>query len=214
MAGAADTEAILHRYLEELYAWNRRINLTTVPADDAERRHLGEARRLLETAGPQPGARVADIGSGSGVPGLVLAILRPDLEVTLIESDRRRAGFLVHAAAICACRRTAVLARRAEEVGHDPAHRAGYDLAVSRATAAAPALCELALPLLRVGGRLLALVTDAAADAEHAAAAARSCGGSPPSQAAPGVLSVVKIAPTPERFPRRPGVPARRPLLG
>ena len=143
---ATDADARLARYLDELYLWNRRVNLTAVPRAQAESRHTGEARRLLAAAEPARDARVVDIGAGGGVPGIVMAILRPDLHLTLVEADRRRAGFLIHVAAVCACSRVTVVSRRAEELGHDPAHRGRYDVAVSRATAAAPALCELALP--------------------------------------------------------------------
>ena len=210
----AETAVRLRRYLDELYLWNRRINLTSVPREQAESRHTGESRRLLGELGATGGLRLVDIGSGGGIPGLVIAILRPDLRVTLVEADRRRAGFLLHAAALCSCAGVEVVAARAENVGHDPAHREGYDLAVSRAAAPAPVLCELALPLLRAGGRLVALVGDAATEAEAAAYAAGACGGGQPVATAPGILSVTKVAPTPERFPRRPGVPARRPLMG
>jgi 16S rRNA (guanine527-N7)-methyltransferase len=211
---AVPAEPRLLRYLDELYRWNQRINLTSISREEAQSRHLAEARRLLVHAAPAPGARVADIGAGGGVPGLVMAILRPDLRVTLIESDRRKAGFLVHVAAVCECPQVTVEPRRAEEVGHDPAHRDAYDLAVSRATASAPVLCELALPLLHAGGRLLALVADAEADARIAAAAASACGGGMPAALAPGILSITKVAPTPELYPRRAGMPARRPLHG
>ena len=211
--GAA-ADARLVRYLDELYLWNRRINLTTVPRAEADRRHVGEARRLLLAMAPAPGDRVIDIGAGGGVPGLVMAILRPDLHLTLVEADRRRAAFLLHAAAICDCAQLTVVPRRAEDVGRDPAHRGRYDVAVSRATAAAPALCELALPLLRTGGRLLALVSDAESDARAAAAAAAACGGGPPLALASGILEVTKVTPTPDTFPRRPGVPTRHPLVG
>jgi 16S rRNA (guanine527-N7)-methyltransferase len=211
---AIQAEPRLLRYLDELYRWNQRINLTSIPREEAESRHLAEARRLLVHAAPAPEARVVDIGAGGGVPGLVMAILRPDLRVTLIESDRRKAGFLLQAAAVCECPQVRVDPRRAEEVGHDPAHREAYDLAVSRATASAPVLCELALPLLHAGGRLLALVADAEADAGIAAAAASACGGGMPAALAPGILSITKVAPTPELYPRRAGMPARRPLHG
>jgi 16S rRNA (guanine527-N7)-methyltransferase len=211
---AIQAEPRLLRYLDELYRWNQRINLTSIPREEAESRHLAEARRLLVHAAPAPGARAVDIGAGGGVPGLVMAILRPDLRVTLIESDRRKAGFLLQAAAVCECPQVRVDPRRAEEVGHDPAHREAYDLAVSRATASAPVLCELALPLLHAGGRLLALVADAEADAGIAAAAASACGGGMPAALAPGILSITKVAPTPELYPRRAGMPARRPLHG
>ena len=212
-ADGAETADRLRLYLDELYRWNRRVNLTSVPREQAESRHADEARRLLDELDAANGLRLVDIGSGAGIPGLVIAILRPDLRVTLVEADRRRAGFLLHAAALCSCSGVEVVAARAESVGRDPAHREGYDLAVSRAAAPAPVLCELALPLLRVGGRLVTLVGDAASDAEAAAFAAIACGGEQPVALAPGILSVRKAVPTPERFPRRPGVPGRRPLM-
>ena len=208
----AQIDGRLQRYLDELYRWNRRVNLTAIPPEEAPTRHIGEARGLLTQAAPSSGARVVDVGAGGGVPGLVLAILRPDLEVTLIEADRRKAGFLLHAAALCECPRVVVLPRRAEEVGRDPDHRAAYDLAVSRATAPAAVLCELALPLLRIGGRLLALVGDASADVDDAAMAASACGGGIPSAVTAGMLSVTKLTATPGLYPRPVGVPARRPL--
>jgi 16S rRNA (guanine527-N7)-methyltransferase len=202
----------LERYLDELYRWNERINLTRVPRAEARRRHLGETQALLAAAAPGRGASVVDVGSGAGVPGLVMAILRPDLRLTLVESDRRSAAFLVHAAALCGAAHLSVLPRRAEEVGRDPAHRERHDLAVSRAAAPAPVLCELALPLLRVGGRLLALVADPAGDAQRAAPAATRCGGGAPAALGAGILAVPKVAATPLEYPRRPGVPARHPL--
>jgi 16S rRNA (guanine527-N7)-methyltransferase len=207
-------ETRLHRYLEELYRWNRRVNLTAIPQEEAETRHVGETGRLLAATAPALGARVVDIGAGGGVPGLVMAILRPDIHVTLVEADRRKAGFLLHAAAVCGCVQVAVLPRRAEEVGHDPAHRGTYDLAVSRAAAPVPVLCELALPLLRTGGRLVALVAAAEAEGRSATPAAATCGGGAPVILAPGILAITKVAPTPDRFPRRSGLPARRPLGG
>ena len=204
---------VIRRFLDELYRWNERVNLTTVPRSEADERHAGESRRLLDLAAPARGASVVDLGSGGGVPGLVIALLRPDLTVTLVESDRRKAGFLVHAAGVCEAGNVRVEDRRAEELGHDPAHREHYDLAVSRALASGPALCELALPLLRTGGRLLALSGDAEAEAAASAVAAARCGGGPPHALAPGVLAVEKVAPTPADLPRRVGLPQRRPLV-
>lgn len=203
---------ILERYLDELYRWNERINLTTVTRDDAWQRHIGESERLLAVATPALRVRCADIGSGGGIPGLVIAILRPDLRVTLIESDQRKAGFLAHAAAVCECAGVEVVSARAEEVGQDPAHRGHYDLVTSRATASSPVLTELALPLLPVGGRMAVLVTDAAEEARVCRTAADVCGGAAPTAMAPTVLVVEKVAATPETYPRRVGVPRRKPL--
>ena len=206
-----DQHELLASYLRELDVWNRRLNLTTVAAADAWRRHFGESLDLLHAAAISPGADVIDVGSGGGVPGVVVAIARPDLRVSLLEADTRKCGFLVHVAGLLGLDTVSVIDRRAEVAGHDPELRERFDVALSRAAAPAPVLCELALPLVRVGGRLTALVADATAAAIAAGTAATLCGGGPP-QAADGVLTVAKIAPTPERYPRRAGAPARRPL--
>ena len=199
-------------YLDELYRWNRRLNLTRVPRHQAWARHVAESRSLLEIAAPSTGASVVDIGSGAGLPGVPIAVLRADLEVTLLDADARRAGFLVHVCGVLGLDRVRVVTDRAETAGHDPAMREHFDLAVSRATAAAAALCELALPLVRVGGRLVALVGDAASDAHSARRAAELCGGGPPQALSPSLLGVDKHGRTPGQYPRRAGMPARRPL--
>ena len=136
----------------------------------------------------------------------------PDLQVTLLESDVRKGGFLVHVAGLLGLTSVTVETIRAEEAGHRHGMREAFDLATSRAAAPPAALCELALPLLRVGGSLCALVTDAPAALESCAAAASACGGGPPDAPAPGLLRVGKIAPTSPEYPRRAGVPSRRPL--
>jgi 16S rRNA (guanine527-N7)-methyltransferase len=169
--------------------------------------HLGAALTLV------------DVGSGAGLPGIPLKIARPELEVTLIEADQAKAAFLVHACAMLRLENVAVVARRVEEAGHDPALREKFDVAVARALAPLPVLVELCLPLVRVGGRLLAQKTTD----EDPAAAARAIdllGGNlsevlaAPSEArAAGTVAVIdKVRPTPAQYPRRSGVPARKPL--
>jgi 16S rRNA (guanine527-N7)-methyltransferase len=158
---------------------------------------------------------VVDVGSGGGMPGIPLKILRPDLEVTLIESDQRKAAFLVHAAATLGLD-LEVVAERAEDTGRGP-RRETFDLAVSRALAAMPVVAELCLPLVRVGGRLLAMK----GEVEDCDEATRLLGGgrpetlAAPSAARPnGVLvRIDKLTATPDEFPRRAGTPARRPLV-
>jgi 16S rRNA (guanine527-N7)-methyltransferase len=170
--------------------------------------HLGSSRRLV------------DVGSGGGLPGLALKIARPDLELTLIEANHRKAAFLQHAAAVLGLEGVEVVARRAEEAGRDSAYRDHFDAAVARALAPMPVLVELCLPLVRVGGRLLAMKAAAEAEVEAALPAIAKLGGELVAiEAAPTairergqVVVVAKIAPTPDEFPRRIGVPARRPL--
>ena len=164
--------------------------------------HIGEARTLV------------DVGSGGGMPGLPLKIARPDLEVTLVEADRRKAAFLVHAAASLGLD-VRVVPERAETAAHGPL-RESFDLVTCRALAPMPVLAELCLPFARVGGRLLAMKTTG----EEISGAFELLGGGPPEVVpAPtaahdrGALVVVpKLAPTPPAYPRRPGIPARKPL--
>ena len=169
--------------------------------------HLGEADRVV------------DVGSGGGLPGLPLKIARPALTVTLVEADQAKAAFLVRACAALGLHDVEVLARRAEDVGRDPLYRESFDVAVARALAPMPVLAELCLPLVRVGGRLLAQKTETE-DLDAANRAIDALGGAmnrvvaAPSEARRSgtVVIVDKIRPTPPAYPRRPGVPARRPL--
>src|SRR5947209_16672968 len=120
--------------------------------------HLGEARRVV------------DVGSGGGLPGLPLKITRPELEMSLVEADNKKAAFLVRACAELGLKGVDVINLRAEEAGRDPRYRQAFDAAVARAVAPMRVLAELCLPLVRVGGRLLAQKTEA----EDVAAAARA----------------------------------------
>ena len=143
----------------------------------------------------------------------MIAILRPDLSVTLIESDRRKSGFLIHVAGLLGLSGVTVEALRAEDAGHRDGMRERFDLATSRATAPPPVLCELALPLLRVGGTpVRAGRRRAGGMLAPCAAAASACGGGAPEAPTSGVLRVRKVAPTPDRYPRRPGTPNRHPI--
>ena len=169
--------------------------------------HLDDAKTLV------------DVGSGGGLPGLPLKIVRPDIAVTLVEADSGKAAFLVQACARLGLTDVEVLARRAEDVGHDARYRESFDVAVARALAPLPTLVELCLPLVRIGGKLLAQKTDK----EKVGAAERALrllGGSldavsaaPSTARAAGTVVVIsKTAATPAIYPRRPGVPARKPL--
>jgi 16S rRNA (guanine527-N7)-methyltransferase len=172
---------------------------------------------LLEHLGG--GIRLVDVGSGAGLPGLPLKIARPELAVTLVEADQAKAAFLIQTCARLGLEGVEVVARRAEEVGHEPRYREAFDLAVARALASMPVLVELCLPLVRIGGRLLAQKTDRE-DVTAAARAIDTLGGSLravlPARSgirdAGTVVIVDKLLPTPSSYPRRSGVPAKKPL--
>jgi len=169
--------------------------------------HLGDAKRLV------------DVGSGGGLPGLPLKIARPELAVTLVEADSGKAAFLVQACARLGLLDVEVVARRAEEVGHDARYRESFDVAVARALAPLPVLVELCLPLVRMGGNLLAQKTDkeevpaAQRAIELLGGALQSVSPAPSTARATGTIVVIaKVGPTPSKYPRRSGVPARKPL--
>jgi 16S rRNA (guanine527-N7)-methyltransferase len=169
--------------------------------------HLGTAKSVV------------DVGSGAGLPGLPLKIARPDLSVTLVEADQRKAAFLVQACAALGLKDVDVVAMRAEEAGHDPRYREAFDVAVARALAPMPVLAELCLPFVRLGGRLLAqkTATDDMASVQHAidvmGGALLEVISAPSVARRKGTVVVIeKVRPTPAAYPRRPGVPSRRPL--
>jgi 16S rRNA (guanine527-N7)-methyltransferase len=178
---------------------------------------IADSLVLLQHLGE--GEKVVDVGSGGGLPGLPLKIARPSLSVTLVEADQAKAAFLVRACAALGLRDVQVLARRAEEVGRDRLYRESFDVAVARALAPMPVLVELCLPLVRVGGRLLAQKTETE-DVDGAARAIDLLGGAlnrvagaPSAARSFGTVVIVdKVRPTPAAYPRRPGVPSRRPI--
>ena len=153
--------------------------------------------------------RVADVGSGGGLPGIPLKLAMPELRIGLVESDQRKADFLRDAVAALDLGDVEVDSRRAEEVGRDPRHRDAYDVVVTRAAAKAPVAAEYCLPLARPGGVLLALAQYK--DWDMARRAIGQLGGRLDGEST-GVIVVRKLRPTPEQFPRRVGVPGKRPL--
>jgi 16S rRNA (guanine527-N7)-methyltransferase len=162
--------------------------------------------------------RLVDVGSGGGMPGLPLKLALPALRVTLVEADRRKAAFLTAAAARLHLD-VEIVPERAETAARGGLREA-FDVATCRALAAPAVALELCLPFVRPGGRLLAMRTgDEATDGQLVKTAAILGGGEPLSYPAPSparhngtVLVVPKISPTPAAYPRRPGIPNRRPL--
>lgn len=216
--------AALETYKRELLDWNQRVNLTAIREPEAvEAKHFLDSLSGLRVMGQRAEQRIVDVGTGAGFPGLVLKIARPSWQVTLVESVGKKVAFCRHIVATLGLEGVTVLHARAEEVGHDPAHREAYDWAVARAVARLPILAEYLLPLVRVGGHMLAQKGETGpAEAQAAEYAIRVLGGElervvpveVPGVAEDRYLIVVrKVAPTPAKFPRRVGIPAKRPLL-
>lgn len=220
------------RYAWMVREWNERLNLTAIVEPEAmAARHFVDSLSALQ-AFREPGwppdpadwppRRLADVGTGAGFPGLVLKLAWPALELALIEATGKKARFLETVVRSLGLEHVTILARRAEEVGQDPAHRERYDGAIARAVADLPVLLEYLLPLVRVGGVAVAMK---GAEVEEEIAAARRAmdlfGGRlrdrcelawPPYLSPRTLLVFEKIAPTPAKYPRRPGIPEKRPL--
>jgi len=212
-------------YEQELLAWNERISLTAIRDVEGVRiKHfLDSLTVLLAWERHSPPARLIDVGTGAGFPGLVLKLFWPTTQVTLVESVHKKADFCRHVAAKLGLKNLEVLAERAEVVGQDPAHRSTYDLAVARAVARMPILMEYLLPMVHRNGIAMAMKGETAPAETHAAEAAIKLMGGRLNKLVhiqlPGVVEerfiviVNKIAHTPEEYPRRTGVPAKHPIL-
>lgn len=210
-------------YEAELLSWNKKFNLTAIRDSDGVRvKHfLDSLTCITEMKSTQPG-RLIDIGTGAGFPGIPLKIFFPSMQLTLVESVGKKAGFCSYIVGKLGLTHVEVLTLRAEETGQLPKHREKYDWAVARAVASLPILLEYLLPLVKVGGSVLAQKGESAhSEAQSAEKASRILGGrlkhiTPVTL--PGVVEerflVVydKIAATPAQYPRRVGVPAKSPL--
>src|SRR5882762_5425198 len=143
--------AAFESYRKELLDWNTRINLTAITdPQDVWLKHFLDSLSLLK-AYSNPEARLLDIGSGAGFPGLPLKIVRPQWQVVLLEATRKKVAFLQHIIETLQLENVEAVHARAEDVGHKPEYRAAFDVVTARAVASLPALLEYAAPFCRVG---------------------------------------------------------------
>jgi len=214
---------LFQSYAEELAAWNQRLSLTAITSpEDIQVKHFLDSLTCLQAL--PPGfvcQRVLDVGSGGGFPGLPLKIHDPTLQVTLLETTIKKAEFLRHIVEHLGLMGVEVVAERAETLGQDPAYRETYDLVVARAVAEMAVLAEYCLPFCRVGGLFVAQKkAGAAAEMKNAQGAVTALGGRMlpaipvllPGAGPRQLVVVEKVSATPSRYPRRPGMPAKRPL--
>ncbi len=216
-------QAAFDRYLQELLAWNRRFNLTAIrEPEQIVVKHFLDSLSVLTVTGCLDGKRVVDVGTGAGFPGLALKIACPDMRLTLVESVGKKAEFCRHVVDALGMEGVEVITGRAEEVGRQPSHRESYDWAVARAVARLPILAEYLLPLVRLEGAMLAQKGETGPAEVQAARHAFAVLGGDLERVQPLTLPgitetrylivVRKRAATPAGYPRRVGVPAKRPL--
>ncbi len=224
LALSARQMTMLAVYERELLEWNEKFNLTAIrDVQGIRSKHFLDSFSCCLAWKEQAPRRLIDVGTGAGFPGIVLKILYPGMKLTLVESVGKKANFCKHMIQTLEMDNVEVLSARAEDVGRDPAQREKYDWAVARAVAAMPVLAEYLLPLVRVGGGMLAQKGESGpAEVNSAERAFKLLGGRLRQLVKvelPGVaderflVMVDKYAATPVTYPRNAGVPAKKPLI-
>ena len=210
-------------YQNELLEWNQKFNLTAIRApEEIESKHFMDSLSLLPSLHSYQVHSLIDIGTGAGFPGIPLKIVEPSLELVLVESVEKKASFCQHIIDSLQLTDARVVIARAEALGQDKAYREQFDGAVARAVASLPVLLEYLLPLVRVGGIVIAQKSSSVEEEIRLAKnACVSLGGGkmkiepvsiPGLDATRNLVSIEKVKPTPPIYPRRAGLPAKKPL--
>lgn len=212
------------RYYELLVEWNEKMNLTAITEPhDVAVKHMIDSLTAYDAELFLDSVSVIDVGTGAGFPGLPLKIAYPHIKLTLMDSLKKRVGFLQTVVDELGLRDVACVHARAEEGARNPQYREAFDLAVSRAVARLPVLAEYCLPFVKVGGHFLALKgKDYEAEMEEAAKAAKILGGKAPTARrvtlpelddVHAVVTIEKFTKTSKTYPRKAGTPAKKPLV-
>lgn len=209
----------LEKYLELLIQWNEQMDLTSVPKEEMAQRHFADSLLPLLQEGLFPeGCSVIDVGTGAGFPGLVMAVAREDIRMTLLEAQQKRCTFLQAVCDALELKNVTIIHDRAETLGKSEEHREQYDRAVARAVAPMNVLCEYLLPFVQVGGMAVCWKgPQVENEKEDGNAAARKLGGKDMQLISMGqgghvVACVEKTEKTLPQYPRKNGIPTKRPL--
>ncbi len=210
-------------YLEMIREWNKKINLTST----SDRRqlllkHFIDSLTCAPILPTHSQIRLIDVGTGAGFPGVVLKIYRPDIELALLDSSKKKCAFLGHLSKKLGLSKTKVFDGRAEDYGREPEHRENYNVVISRAVAHLRILVEYSLPFLRIGGLFICQKgPKGREEIKEAKEAVSLLGGEisgvreitlPKVKEKRLLISITKSKLTPIKYPRRPGMPRKRPL--
>ena len=210
-------------YFEMLVEWNEKINLTAITEpQDVAIKHMIDSLSCYDEKIFKTGAKIIDVGTGAGFPGLPLKIFRSDLKVTLFDSLNKRILFLQAVAEKLGINDIEFIHSRAEDGGKNKQLREQYDIAVSRAVARLDVLCEWCLPFVAVGGFFVALKgSKYSEELNDATGAIQRLGGEiakiekiklPGLDDVRAIIYIKKIKKTPAAYPRRPGTAEKKPL--
>ena len=217
----AEKRQSLTTYAELLCEWNEKMNLTALTSpEDILYKHFYDCLLFFKAVNIPQGAKVIDVGTGAGFPGMVLKIMRPDIKLTLLDSLNKRLVFL-NAVLDALGLDAETVHLRAEEGGKSAQHREQYDIACARAVAALPALCEYCLPYVKKGGLFVSMKgSSAEEEAKAAANAIKLLGGEKPNiicetltgNEQRAFIIIKKISQTPPKYPRAGGKIAKSAL--
>jgi len=213
-------------YYQELVDWNRRLNLTRITDyEEVQIKHFLDSLAVVPVLKPPENGEklhLIDVGTGAGIPGIPLKILLPDIRLVLLDATAKKAAFLRHIKQKLGLEDVEIIVGRAEEIAHEALYREKFGLVLSRAVASLPVLVELTLPFCAVGGRFIAQKKGVIDLEKSQAARAISLLGGELREVKRVALEefaderwlivIDKVVMTPHRYPRRPGVPLKRPL--
>lgn len=226
---SAESIRAFSEYARLLKEWNEKMNLTNITDDKGIAiRHFVDSLTLvshLEDETVRKGTKhlsLIDVGTGAGFPGIPLKVAMPALEVTLLDSLRKRVGFLDAVCAALDLKGITTVHSRAEDAGLSKQYREKYDVATARAVASLPVLCEYCLPFVKIGGIFLAMKGHVEEEAELAKKAIVMLGGTletlhhftlPGTDMKRSIIVIRKVRATPAKYPRQAGKPEKEPLI-
>ncbi len=216
-----------HIYYQELVDWNQRVNLTTVTDyEEVQIRHFLDSLTVTLAWRQQINSlefHLIDVGTGAGMPGIPLKILLPNIKLVLLDSTAKKAAFLHHVKQTLGLNDVEIVVGRAEEIAHESQYRERFDMVLSRAVAPLSTLVELTLPFCTIGGSFIAQKKGAInQEISQAGKAISLLGGNlrevkridlPEFTDERRLIIINKLSPTPQLYPRRPGIPSKRPLV-
>jgi len=207
-------------YIREINAWNKKADLTSLEGDENIFINLFlDAFTLISHVNNN--STLIDIGTGGGFPGLAIKLFYRDIKTSLVDSNSKKCVFLNHISNLLHFNDVEVLWNRAEEIGRDVSYRERYDFACCRAVSTLSAVSELCLPLVKIGGTFIASKGKEVSEISEAEAVIEILGGKiekverikfPFFNEEKNIVIISKVANTPEKYPRRTGMPQKRPL--
>lgn len=222
----SDSEKInnFEKYYNLLIEWNEKMNLTAITdGKDVATKHFLDSVSSLESGVIKDDAKIIDVGTGAGFPGIPLKIFKSDLDVTLMDSLNKRINFLNEVISELQLDGIRAIHSRAEDLGKKEEHREAYDIAISRAVANLASLSELCLPFVKVGGYFVSMKgPKASEEIKDAKNAIRLMGGEyvetinyslSDTDLEHNLVIIKKVSPTPKKYPRNAPKPIKEPLL-